>query len=58
MRRDMGDGLLPVPRAPYLELARWATIPFLYTAKIRRMAAGMARLAVQPEKLDRFVTAL
>ena len=38
LRRDMGEGQLPVPRAPYFELATWATIPFLYTAKTRRMA--------------------
>ena len=58
LRRDMGEGLLPVPRAPYFELATWATIPFLYTAKTRRMAAGMARLAVEPEKLARFVSVI
>ncbi|MBT6313888.1 MAG: Hsp70 family protein [Alphaproteobacteria bacterium] len=58
LRRDMGEGLLPVPRAPYFELATWATIPFLYNAKTRRMAAGMARLAVEPEKLARFVSVL
>jgi hypothetical chaperone protein len=54
MRRDMGKGLLPVPRAPFVELSTWAKIPFLYTAKMRRMADEMARLAVQPEKLERF----
>lgn len=39
LRRDFGDGFLPVPPAPYIDLATWAKIPFLYTPKMRRMAA-------------------
>ncbi|WP_071674819.1 Hsp70 family protein [Nioella nitratireducens] len=58
LRRDMGAGLLPVPRAPYVDLATWAKIPFLYTPETRRMAAEMARLAVEPEKMARLVTVL
>ena len=54
LRRDMGPGLLPVPRAPFAELSTWAKIPFLYTAKMRRMADEMTRLAEEPLKLERF----
>lgn len=58
LRREMGAGLLPVPRAPYVDLATWAKIPFLYSPETRRMAAGMARLAVEPEKMGRLGTVL
>ncbi len=54
LRRAMGAGLLPVPRGPYVDLATWSLIPFLYTAQTRRMIAEMARLAVEPEKISRF----
>ncbi|MDQ1901343.1 Hsp70 family protein [Paracoccus sp. WLY502] len=58
LRRDMGPGLLPVPNAIYVDLAAWAHIPFVYTPENRRQAARMARLAVEPERLDRLVTVL
>ncbi|WP_108259187.1 Hsp70 family protein [Mangrovicoccus ximenensis] len=54
LRREMGEGRVPVPVAPYVELATRDAIPFLYTPETRRMAAGLARLAVEPEKLSRF----
>ncbi|WP_172328960.1 Hsp70 family protein [Mangrovicoccus sp. HB161399] len=53
LRREMGDGRVPVPVAPYRDLATRDAIPFLYTPETRRMAAGLARLAVEPEKLGR-----
>lgn len=58
VRREMGEGLLAVPRAPYVDLSTWAKIPFLYTAKTRRMASKMARAAVDPSRMARFVTVL
>lgn len=58
LRRAMGKGLLPVPRAPFIDLATWAKIPFLYTAKTRAMVCDMVRLAVDPQKMDRFATVL
>lgn len=58
LRRDFGHGLLPVPNTIYSELATWATIPFLYNAKTRRMAGDMARLAVEREKIERLLTVL
>lgn len=58
LRRQMGAGLLPVPRAPYVDLATWAKIPFLYTGETRRMVADMAWLAVDHRQMARFVTVL
>ncbi len=58
LRREMGEGLLPVPRAPYVNLSTWAKIPFLYTAETRRMVSGMVRVAVDRQKMARFATVL
>jgi len=58
LRREMGPGLLPVPRAPYVELATWAKIPFLYTPETRRQVAGMVKLAVDRAAMERFATVL
>lgn len=58
LRREMGPGLLPVPNAIYADLATWAKIPFLYTPETCRMAAGMARLAIEPQKMNRLVAVL
>lgn len=58
LHREMGEGLLSVPRAPYVDLSTWAKIPFLYTAKTRSMASKMARAAVDPSRMARFVTVL
>jgi hypothetical chaperone protein len=54
LRRQMGADLLPVPRAPFVDLATWAKIPFLYSAESRALAADMARMAVDPTPLQRF----
>lgn len=58
LRRHMGDGLLPVPRAPFVDLATWAKIPFLYAPDGRRAAADMARRAVDRRALGRFADVL
>ncbi|MCR8547103.1 Hsp70 family protein [Salipiger sp. P9] len=58
LRRPLGEGLLPVPRALFVDLATWAMIPFLYTAETRRSAREMERLAVEPQKLGRLATVL
>eukprot|EP00903_Cladosiphon_okamuranus_P016767 g15459.t1 len=42
LRREMGEGRLPVPQAIYGDLASWATIPFLYTRETERMVADLA----------------
>ncbi|MBC7479452.1 MAG: Hsp70 family protein [Pseudorhodobacter sp.] len=56
LRREMGEGLLPVPRAVYLDLATWAKIPFLYTAETRGKVAEMVKLAVKPRLMRRLAT--
>ncbi|PZQ46376.1 MAG: hsp70 family protein [Rhodovulum sulfidophilum] len=58
LRREMGPGLLPVPKGIYADLATWAKIPFLYTPATRREAALMARLAVEPARLERLARVL
>lgn len=58
LRRQMGPGLLPVPRAIYADLATWAKIPFLYNGETRRMVSEMERLAVEPAKMARLSTVL
>ncbi len=58
LRREMGEGLLPVPRAPYVDLATWARIPFLYTAETRRSVAQMAKLARDAPAMARLATVL
>ena len=58
LRREMGPGLLPVPNAIYADLASWAHIPFAYTPENRRQAQRMARLAVDPARLDRLAAVL
>ena len=58
LRREIGAGLLPVPRALYVDLATWAKIPFLYAPETLRQAAAMARVAVDPEAIQRLVAVL
>jgi hypothetical chaperone protein len=46
---------LPMPNAPYHELATWATINFAYTYKNERELAELASLATEPEKVERLL---
>lgn len=46
---------LPVPNAPYHELATWATINFAYTYKNERAIAELVSLACEPEKVGRLL---
>jgi len=46
---------LPMPNAPYHELATWATINFAYTHKNERELAALVRLAREPEKVARLL---
>jgi len=47
---------LPMPRAPYREIATWATINFAYTGKNERELAKLVSLAREPEKVTRLLT--
>ena len=58
LRREIGPGLLPVPKAIYADLSTWAKIPFLYAPATRREAALMARLATDPPRMKRLVRVL
>lgn len=58
LRRVLGDGLLPVPRAPYVDLATWAMIPFLYTSETRRLVDDMVKTAVDPKPMRRLAAVL
>ena len=46
---------LPMPGAPYHEVATWATINFAYTHKNERALAELAALACEPEKVERLL---
>jgi len=49
------DKNLPLPSAPYHELAAWATINFAYTYRNERALAELAALAQEPEKVRRLL---
>jgi hypothetical chaperone protein len=49
---------LPMPKAPYHEIATWATINFAYTYKNERALAELVADAVEPEKVGRLLTAV
>jgi hypothetical chaperone protein len=46
---------LPMPNAPYHELATWATINFAYTYRNERALAELVSLACEPEKVARLL---
>ena len=52
------DKELPLPRAPFYELATWATINFAYTYKNERELAELAANAQEPDKLERLLTVI
>lgn len=58
LRREFGPGLLPVPKAVYVDLSTWQKIPFLYNRETRRLVADMAKLAVSPKEMHRLETVL
>jgi hypothetical chaperone protein len=49
------DKDLPMPKAPFLELATWATINFAYTYKNERGLAELAANAHEPGKVERLL---
>jgi len=53
LRRSFGEGLLPVPKALYVDLSTWAMIPFLYTRETARAVADMERHAVDRAAMER-----
>ena len=55
LRNEIGPGRHSVPRALFHDLASWEKIAFLYGPTTLRNAQGMARLAVDPQRLARLV---
>lgn len=53
LRRAFGDGLLPVPRALYVDLSTWAKIPFVYGPETERQVVDMSRHASAPAPFAR-----
>ena len=47
---------LPMPNAPYHELATWATINFAYTYRNERALAELVSLACEPGKVKRLLS--
>ena len=58
LRKDIGPGSLPVPKALFNDIATWEKIPFLYTANNLRLVGEMARLSKEPTKIRRLKTVL
>lgn len=46
---------LPMPSAPYHQLATWATINFAYTYRNEREIADLVALAAEPAKIERLL---
>jgi hypothetical chaperone protein len=55
LKNAIGPGRHGVPRALYHDLASWEKIAFLYSPKTVRDTQAMAKLAVEPQRLDRLV---
>lgn len=58
IKHAFGDQTHAAPNAIFNDFATWQKIPFSYSAETRRMAADLAKYAVEREKLDRLVRAL
>jgi hypothetical chaperone protein len=52
---DLVDKGLPMPNAPYHELAAWPTINFAYTHRNEREIAGLLARAAEPRKVGRLL---
>ena len=58
IRHAFGSETHTAPNAIFGDLATWQKIPFLYGADTRRVAADLAKYAVEPDKLARLVQVL
>lgn len=58
IRNAIGPGTLPAPKGIFNDLATWEKIPFLYTAKTRRMVAEMVQMAEDRNAMARLETVL
>ena len=58
IKHAFGGQTHTAPTALFSDFATWQKIPFSYTQDTRRMAADLAKYAVEPDKLARLVRAL
>lgn len=58
IRHAFGGQTHAAPATVFNDLATWQKIPFLYAPEPRRLAADLARHAVEPDKLARLVAVL
>jgi hypothetical chaperone protein len=58
IKHAFGDQTHTAPNALFSDFATWQKIPFSYSQDTRRMAADLAKYAVEPDKLARLVRAL
>lgn len=58
IRHAFGSETHTAPNAIFGDLATWQKIPFLYGADSRRMAADLAKYAVEPDRIGRLVQVL
>lgn len=58
LRKTLGAGATPAPKAIFNDLATWELIPFLYTGTIQRQVDEFAKLGTEPEKFKRLQTVL
>ncbi|MEI2386704.1 Hsp70 family protein [Breoghania sp. JC706] len=50
--------VLPIPKWYFLDLATWQKIPLMYDGKIRTQLREIRALALEPEKIERFIAVL
>lgn len=58
IKHAFGGETHAAPSTIFNDLATWQKIPFLYAPDSRRLAADLAKYAVEPEKLGRLVSVL
>lgn len=58
LRKELGSGLHPAPRALFLDLASWEKIPFVYGPQAERDVHRWEKLAVEPRRFARLAELL
>ena len=53
-----GDKVLPVPNAPYIDLATWSSVNRAYTPQVWNLMRGVQIGALSPEKIQRMMDIL
>ena len=58
LKRHFAEGYIQAPAHVFAELATWEKIPFLYDQKTQKLAEGLCRDAVEPQKFTRLIKVL